>query len=277
MRRVVVGAGSNLGARESSIRGAAALLGARPGIVVEEVSPLYETEPLGPPQPHYLNGAYRLRTDLSPHALLQTLLRTERRLGRRRSETERWGPRSIDLDLLWDEAGAHQSPGLRVPHVELEQRTFALAPLLDVMPSLRAAFGAKLDRLGGAPSAWSRAAIVERGATDHGYRADVEADSLPDACALAVTPLKPRGRPWSTIGLKATAGADGFFEALRRVLRTGFEVQRATVSHCSNGQWALEFHGGNAGLPVDVDVRCRPTSGSRREQLVALSVSLHRG
>ncbi|MGB5349087.1 MAG: 2-amino-4-hydroxy-6-hydroxymethyldihydropteridine diphosphokinase, partial [Polyangiales bacterium] len=84
MRAVVVGVGSNLGAREAAIRTARDLLHARDGIEVSAVSPIYETEPLGPPQPRYLNAAFRLQTERSPAELLSVLLRTERRLGRRR-------------------------------------------------------------------------------------------------------------------------------------------------------------------------------------------------
>ena len=273
MRRVVVGAGSNLGGRESAIRGAAALLDARPGIDVEEVSPIYETEPLGPPQPRYLNAAFRVCTALSPPALLHALLCTERRLGRRRSEAERWGPRSMDLDLLWDEAGAHDSPGLHIPHAELANRDFALAPLLDVMPELASKLGVHLERLGGPPSTWRRAAIVQAERSRAGFRVAVEADSLADACALSVALAEARGRPWSTRHVTIDASADALAAMLRHLLRTGFSTVRATVSHCSDAQWAVEFHGVNQGLPVDADVRLHTTSGARREHLVALSLN----
>ena len=91
MSVVVVGVGSNLGAREALIRGAGALLSARGGIEVRGVSEIYETEPLGPPQPRYLNAAFRMEPTLAPAELLHVLLRTERRLGRRRVPDERWG------------------------------------------------------------------------------------------------------------------------------------------------------------------------------------------
>ena len=135
MSIVIVGAGSNLGARESAIVSAAALLHARPGVEVLDVSALYETPPLGPPQSDYLNAAFRVETDLTPPEILDALLRIERRLSRRRRADLRWGPRSIDLDLLWDSRGVFESPSLDVPHRELERRNFALGPLLDVAPS----------------------------------------------------------------------------------------------------------------------------------------------
>ena len=134
MSTAVVGIGTNLGAREAAVRAARNLLDARRDVDVVGTSALYETEPLGPPQGRYLNAALRLETSLSPNELLSVLLRTERRLGRRRSSAERWGPRSVDLDLLWDERGMQESSTLRVPHPELVHRSFALAPWLDVAP-----------------------------------------------------------------------------------------------------------------------------------------------
>ncbi len=273
MRWVVVGVGANLGGREASIRAAALLLDARPGIDVERVSPLYETEPLGPPQPHYLNAAFRLKSALPPPGLLDALLRTERRLGRRRSQSERWGPRSIDLDLLWDDAGPHASPGLTVPHAELARRTFALAPLLDVAPELRASFAECLAEQGGAPPPWTRSAIVVTRTSSDGFHAQVESDSLADACALAAASVAPVGRPWSTRHVTIRPGAEPFAAALRQALRTGFSVARATISHCSDAQWTAEFHGVNAGMPVDADVRLQPTSGTQRAVRVELSVN----
>lgn len=271
MRWVVVGVGANLGGREASIRAAAALLGARPGIDVEQISPLYETEPLGPPQPLYLNAAFRLTSALSPPELLDLLLRTERRLRRRRSQNERWGPRSIDLDLLWDDAGPHASPGLTVPHAELARRTFALAPLLDVAPELQSSFAEDLAEHGGAPPRWTRPAIVEARTSSDGFHAQVESDSLADACALAAS-VAPVGRPWSTQHVAIRPGTEPFAAALRHTLRTGFAVARTTVSHCSDAQWTAEFHGVNAGMPVDADVRLQPTSATRRAVRVELSV-----
>jgi 2-amino-4-hydroxy-6-hydroxymethyldihydropteridine diphosphokinase len=95
-------------------------------------SALYETAPVGPPQPAFLNAAARVATDLAPHALLDALLSVERQQGRVRGE--RWGPRLIDLDILWIAGVAVDSPGLVVPHPELRRRAFALRPLLDVAP-----------------------------------------------------------------------------------------------------------------------------------------------
>lgn len=274
MNTVVVGVGSNLGAREAAIRAAHALLDARQGIDVRAVSEIYETEALGPPQPRYLNAALRLDTTLSPTELLRILLRTECRLGRRRVAEERWGPRSVDLDLLWDQRGPHESPGLTVPHFELEKRDFALAPLLDVAPELRNTFGSSLEQLGGAPPVWGRDALVRVEPTSDGCEVSVEADSLADACALCVGRATAKGRPWSTYHLSIEPSPEGFADALRDLLRTGFWIHRATISHCSTTRWALEFHGVNTGNPLDVDVRLRTTLATDREIQVQLAVAL---
>jgi 2-amino-4-hydroxy-6-hydroxymethyldihydropteridine diphosphokinase len=130
MTRAYVGLGANLGDREATIRAA---LDALPGLVA--VSALRETDPVGVvDQPSFLNGAAALETELAPRALLETLLAVERGLGRERGE--RWGPRTIDLDLLLYGDEAIDEPGLAVPHPRLHERRFALEPLLDLDPEL---------------------------------------------------------------------------------------------------------------------------------------------
>lgn len=128
--RVVIGLGSNLGDRRALLlRAAGEVERLGTGVVA---SALYETQPVGPPQPMFLNAALALDTTLEPLALLDALLDIERRLGRVRRQ--RWGPRTIDLDILWSDAGVFDSPRLTVPHPELRRRAFALRPLLDVAP-----------------------------------------------------------------------------------------------------------------------------------------------
>jgi 2-amino-4-hydroxy-6-hydroxymethyldihydropteridine diphosphokinase len=125
-----VGVGANLGDREATIRAALAAL---PGVV--GVSQLRETDPVGVvDQPPFLNGAVALETDLSPRDLLGALLAVERELGRERRE--RWGPRTIDLDLLLYGNQTIDEPGLTVPHARLHERRFALEPLLELDPEL---------------------------------------------------------------------------------------------------------------------------------------------
>lgn len=134
--RAYVGLGANLDAREETIRKALDLLGAHPRIDVVAVSTLRETEPWGPvgQQPPFLNGAAAVETSLEPRALLGVLLDVERRLGRVREE--RWGPRTIDLDLLVYGGSVVDEPGLTVPHPRLRERAFALEPLVELEPEL---------------------------------------------------------------------------------------------------------------------------------------------
>jgi len=130
MPTAYISLGANLGDREETIRAAIAAL---PGVVA--VSELRDTEPVGiTDQPRFLNGAARLETELSPRQLLETLLEIERGLGRERRQ--RWGPRTIDLDLLLYGDETVDEPGLTVPHRRLHERRFALEPLADLDPEL---------------------------------------------------------------------------------------------------------------------------------------------
>lgn len=273
MSIAVVGVGTNLGAREAAILGARDLLDARPGIDVVRTSPIYETEPLGPPQGPYLNAAFRLATSLSSTELLQVLLRTERRLGRKRSVDQRWGPRSVDLDLLWDARGSHADEALVVPHPELENRNFALGPVLDVAPELVEAYGEALERIGGRPRPWAREAIVKTKNEGTRIEIDAEADTLAEACASCATFPRSPHRPWSTRHASFEPSPDRFAEVLRELFRTGFSVSRTTVSHCSKSQWVAQFHGVNMGMPIEPDVRLQTTPGAHRKVSARLSIA----
>lgn len=133
--RLVLGLGSNLGDREQNIAQAIAAIGARPGFEVRATSPLYETPPAGgPPQGDYLNGAALVETRLAPREVLAACLEVERSLGRIRPDAVRWGPRAIDIDLLWIEGEIVDEPDLVVPHPRLAERPFAVQPLVDVAP-----------------------------------------------------------------------------------------------------------------------------------------------
>ncbi len=136
MTRAYVGLGTNLGDRPEMLRAALEALGAEPGVVVVGVSSARETDPVGIlDQPRFLNAAAALDTELSARELLQRLLAIERRLGRTRDGT-RFGPRTIDLDLLVYGAERLDEPGLQVPHPRLHERLFALEPLAELDPSL---------------------------------------------------------------------------------------------------------------------------------------------
>ena len=130
-----VGLGANLGSRESTLRRAVELLGQADGVDVLAVSQLRETEPVGVrDQPPFLNGAVAVETTRTPRELLDLLLEIERSLGRVREE--RWGPRTVDLDLLVYGDEVVDEPGLRVPHARLHERRFALEPLAELDPQL---------------------------------------------------------------------------------------------------------------------------------------------
>jgi 2-amino-4-hydroxy-6-hydroxymethyldihydropteridine diphosphokinase len=132
MSLVYIGLGSNLGDRAETIRRALESLRRDPEIEVIAVSSFRETDPVGyADQPRFVNGAAELRTDLSPRALLERLLSVERELGRERTGP-RYGPRTIDLDLLLYGSEEVDEPGLKVPHPRLAERRFALEPLAEL-------------------------------------------------------------------------------------------------------------------------------------------------
>jgi 2-amino-4-hydroxy-6-hydroxymethyldihydropteridine diphosphokinase len=127
-----IGLGANLGDREANMRTALAALDERPGVRVAAVSSFRETDPVGYlDQPRFLNAAAALETELDPRALLDALLSVERGLGRTR-EGPRFGPRTIDLDLLLYGESRIDEPGLRVPHPRLHERAFVLEPLAEL-------------------------------------------------------------------------------------------------------------------------------------------------
>ncbi len=136
MTRAYVGLGTNLGNRRAMLRAALEQLAAEPGIEVVAVSSARETDPVGiVDQPRFLNAAAAVETELSARALLERLLAIERRLGRTR-EGPRFGPRTIDLDLLVYGDERIDEPGLEVPHPRLHERLFALEPLAELDPEL---------------------------------------------------------------------------------------------------------------------------------------------
>ena len=134
MAEAYIALGSNLGDRRSHLDHA--LHGLTSFGTVVSGSPIYETKPIGGPaeQDAYLNAVIRMSTDLAPRELLDRLLALERERGRERSE--RWGPRTLDCDLLWYDGVTIDEPGLTVPHPGIRNRPFVLAPLLDIAPGL---------------------------------------------------------------------------------------------------------------------------------------------
>jgi len=159
----VIGLGSNLGDRALWLTRARERIEGLGTPIAR--SSLYESPPVGgPAQGPYLNAAVRLQSDLGPSELVRSLLEIERQLGRVRRE--RWGPRTIDLDVLWSPGLVVETSELEVPHPRLGERTFALAPLLEVAPDasdpvsgarygdvLAALDGPELERVAG-PDSW---------------------------------------------------------------------------------------------------------------------------
>jgi 2-amino-4-hydroxy-6-hydroxymethyldihydropteridine diphosphokinase len=135
--RSFVGMGANLGDPAAQVKRALELLAAEDGVEVIAVSSLRETDPVGyEDQPRFLNGAAELETTLSARELLERLLAIERRLGRVRGEGPRFGPRTVDLDLLVHGDEVIAEPGLQVPHPRLHERRFVLEPLAELDPDL---------------------------------------------------------------------------------------------------------------------------------------------
>ena len=128
--RVVIGLGSNLGDRAATLRAAIGRL--RDVASVKKISKVYETAPIGPEQPDYLNAAVLVEWSKPLTDLLPELLRIEKEMGRVRRE--RWQARTIDLDILWTDGAPVTLRDLTVPHARLHERAFALLPLLDVAP-----------------------------------------------------------------------------------------------------------------------------------------------
>ena len=135
MTKAFVGLGSNLGERETHIRRAVEELGKLPRTKVARVSSLYDTAPVGEvDQPRFMNAVACVETELTAGELLWNLLLVEQRLGRVRTKVKKWGPRIIDLDLLFFGDSVIDEPTLKVPHPAAHLRAFVLAPLAELDP-----------------------------------------------------------------------------------------------------------------------------------------------
>ncbi|MBM4046205.1 MAG: 2-amino-4-hydroxy-6-hydroxymethyldihydropteridine diphosphokinase [Planctomycetes bacterium] len=135
MAMAYIGLGSNLGNREGCLREAIQRLRQLPGTTVLRVSRFYETAPVGgPPQGEFLNAALAIETTLAPEPLLAELQRIEAALGRVRDV--KWGPRTIDLDILLYDDLVLDTPTLKIPHPLMHERMFVLDPLAEIAPDL---------------------------------------------------------------------------------------------------------------------------------------------
>lgn len=153
-----VGLGSNLGDGIATLRGALQALDALPGTRLERASRLYRTAAWGvTDQPDFINAVAMLRTSRPPRQLLSDLLDVERRAGRNRRAdgSDRWGPRTLDLDLLLYGDAVIDEPGLHVPHPRLHERAFVLVPLAEIAPDL------SIPRIGLVRQALARMAPAE--------------------------------------------------------------------------------------------------------------------
>jgi 2-amino-4-hydroxy-6-hydroxymethyldihydropteridine diphosphokinase len=129
--------GSNAGDRSTMIDSAMSALRETPGVEIRKVSPIIETEPMGPiEQGPYLNAVVEVATTLPPRSLLDRCLAIEQNLGRDRTRAPRWGPRTIDLDLLLYGDQIIDEPGLHIPHPRMQERSFVLEPLAAIAPQL---------------------------------------------------------------------------------------------------------------------------------------------
>jgi 2-amino-4-hydroxy-6-hydroxymethyldihydropteridine diphosphokinase len=122
--------GSNLGDSHQILESSLQRLGELAGTTVTARSSFYKTVPVGPPQPDYLNACALIQTPLSPQALMQQLLAIEADFGRIRQE--RWGPRILDLDILFYGDQVILEPDLHIPHPRLRERAFVLVPLAEI-------------------------------------------------------------------------------------------------------------------------------------------------
>ena len=135
MTRAFLALGSNLGDRPAHLQAAVYFLHAEPELTVRAVSPVYETDPVGGPvQDDFLNAVIEIETDRSPHQLLVIAHAAEAAAGRVR--VERWGPRTLDVDIVFIDGVTVDEPDLTVPHPRWRERDFVLAPMQDLAPDL---------------------------------------------------------------------------------------------------------------------------------------------
>lgn len=126
--------GSNMGDSQEILESTLQRLDKIEGINLKTHSSWYKTAPIGPRQPDYLNGCALLEITLEPHQLLETLLNIEDEFGRVRKE--RWGPRTLDLDLILYEDLILDTPNLIIPHPRMRERAFVLIPLAEIAPNM---------------------------------------------------------------------------------------------------------------------------------------------
>jgi 2-amino-4-hydroxy-6-hydroxymethyldihydropteridine diphosphokinase len=262
--QAVIGLGANLGSREANLRAAVDSIARLPECCVLAWSSIYQTDPVGPPQPRYLNAAIRIKTDLDANALLDRLKAIEVELGR--ETTERWGARIIDLDILWSDTVKMQTSRLTIPHPCLEDRAFALAPLLDVTPQLAERYARQLDALGGKPDQVGRLDRQPQWrlvTSDDRYKIEVRSFDRCDALALALSGLaqhcwkqdKERAFEIKVVQKECKPGEEcpAFVRETVEVVRSGFRYCWALVSTLHSGRVCGRLAGQYAGeQPIEM-------------------------
>ncbi len=146
IKRVYLGLGSNLGDRVENLRSCIRILTSCKSVRLSEVSGVYQTDPVGyKRQPQFLNAVVRIETALTPKDLLSLVQKIEKTLGRKR--TIRWGPRTIDVDILLYGGEEIDEPGLMIPHPRIYDRRFVLLPLKEIDPDLTFPDGRHIDEV----------------------------------------------------------------------------------------------------------------------------------
>ncbi|MEZ4288717.1 MAG: 2-amino-4-hydroxy-6-hydroxymethyldihydropteridine diphosphokinase [Polyangiales bacterium] len=245
MHRAVIGFGANLGTVEQTLRMAIVMIASK-GHAVERVSPGYRTVPHGPPQPAYLNAAILVKTSSLADELLRDLLSIEASLGRVRDPDSRWGPRTIDLDILWHDVPVDQKD-LIVPHPRLKERGFALIPMLDTAPMLIGDFEIS-EALREGVEPWRSSAEVQVSVQDSRASVMVTSTDLGEAFCVAVQrfgeTITDSTGPQTAASLRPLVRVKRFeaqplellFSDVTQALKLG-ETPIVTLNYWSEAQW----------------------------------------
>lgn len=132
LARCAIALGSNIGDSRAILDRAIGILAEISGISLKAQSSWYKTAPVGPPQPDYINGCALLEVALTPQELLAVILDVEKQFGRVRQE--RWGPRTLDIDIILFDDIILETPNLEIPHPRMRDRAFVLVPLAEIVP-----------------------------------------------------------------------------------------------------------------------------------------------
>lgn len=247
--RYILGLGSNLGSRQAQLDASLQLLCARTGARVQRVSPYYESDSLLPGQPRYLNAAASIECGLGASELLGALHAIETSLGRRRELEQRWGARTLDLDILW--AQQPSSAPACVPHPRLRERWFALRPLLCVAPELESQYGPALRALSPEPLAIPARARAQLHEQRAGLELEVIGHDRHDALAALLGALgrhADASPPTNDLGVQPLHGAclpgqelEAVLDAVLTHLDHGASYACAAVAELDAGRFLVHL------------------------------------